>query len=54
MTTSVTCDRCGKVLWHDQRYCPQFPGVEPPPWLGQPGKKWPQCVCLIHTCYERG
>jgi RNA polymerase subunit RPABC4/transcription elongation factor Spt4 len=41
----VWCERCQRWLQHDRERCPLFPqaaGV----------KKWSECVCLIHTCFD--
>ena len=50
------CESCQRWLEHDQRYCPLFPDVKPPRRINLAfpfvGKKWAECVCLIHTCYE--
>ena len=63
----VFCDFCLRWLEHDQRYCPLFPLAYGPfrkmrtPILtpmgldtheSKPIKKWAECVCLVHTCFD--
>lgn len=38
----VTCESCGKTLYHDKRYCPLFTKKT----------KWKECVCTLHSCYK--
>ena len=45
--TKVWCKSCLQWLAHDLRYCPLFPKV-----AGV--KKWDECVCTVHTCYDAG
>ena len=39
------CKRCLRWLEHDINYCPLFPKAEG-------FKKWSECCCLVHTCYD--
>lgn len=40
------CQSCKKSIYHDKRYCPEYPKV-------RGVKKWERCVCTIHTCFSR-
>ena len=48
MTEPTTfCDSCLRWQVHDQAYCPLFPDVTV---IGV--KKWQECACTVHTCYD--
>ena len=40
------CPSCRQTLYHDTRYCPNYPD-EAGPYL-----KWGGCVCLVHSCFD--
>ncbi|KKN68921.1 hypothetical protein LCGC14_0445780 [marine sediment metagenome] len=59
--TYVWCTSCQQLLKHDRRYCPLFPGVNPPHrrvvvdgvlCTTMVGRKWSKCACLVHTCSD--
>lgn len=39
----VDCESCGKRLYHNKRHCPLF----------TKRTLWNECVCLIHSCYDK-
>jgi RNA polymerase subunit RPABC4/transcription elongation factor Spt4 len=41
----IWCKRCLQWLVHDKQRCPLFPKVAAI-------KKWSECVCTVHTCYD--
>lgn len=45
------CENCQRWLEHEIGYCPLFPNKSP---TGpkETGKKWDECICLMHTCYQ--
>lgn len=41
----IVCERCGKTLYHNKRYCPLFSKTK--------DNKWEECVCGVHTCCKQ-
>lgn len=41
----VWCKECLRWLEHDTGRCPLFPETEGI-------KKWTECCCLVHTCFD--
>lgn len=49
----VICEMCGKTLWHNQQYCPLMKKDEEALMTKRGETRWDECVCLIHTCYNK-